>query len=88
MTRVLIGRVVSLGLSLPSVAPGATLRQYLRSLSSDDEKVRFGAALTLAYAKQPNLAPTLASEIKQGFFAEFSIDDRTREQLRAQRYVD
>ncbi len=70
MTRVLIGLVVSLGLSLPSVAPGATLSQYFRYLSSDDEKVRFGAALTLVYAKQPNLAPTLASEIKKGFFAD------------------
>lgn len=70
MTRVLIGLVVSLGLSLPSVAPGATLRQYFRHLSSDDEKVRFGAALTLAYAKQPNLASTLVSEITKGFFAD------------------
>ncbi len=50
--------------------------------------MRFDAALTLANTKQANLAPTLASEIKKRFFAEFSIDDRTREPLRAQRYID
>ncbi len=65
MTRVLIGRVVSLGLSLPSVAPGATLRQYLRSLSSDDEKVRFGAALSVDTLRSDHLGCYSYSRVRE-----------------------
>ena len=65
MTRVLIGLVVSLGLSLLSVVLGATLRQYFSYLSSDDEKVGFGAALSVDTLRSDHLGCYSYSRVRE-----------------------
>lgn len=68
MTRVLIGLVAAAWLVVPSAAVGVTVGDYFKYLASEDEALRFGAALALVHARARGLDTMLKREIEKGFF--------------------